>query len=496
MYFNRIPYKTFGRCRDFFIAIQLVCLMVLKTIDAQQIHDVRTADLRKIKTKSDQSDLTYLDSMHATVSDIVITGNKVTDDDVILREINLKRGDTVTSARCIEDEQRVNALGLFASVDMNPILQPGNKVKINVKVNEKWYIYPIPEIRLYDGDIRKVSAGLNLRWQNFRGRNENLSVSFGLGYNDFVHASYTVPWIGENLHMFTSVSGGYSVDRNRSMLALGKPNGSRIYGYRDANFDYANYNAKVTIGKYFTKKFSVYTEGGYTYLRVTQDSIGRTISPEGVDKYMLAGFGLNYDTRNTREYSTGGYQVHFDYEHFGLLDDNPVNFGRLTLEQRVFLPVDISSDYSIVFASRLFTSMAIGPQIPIYNHEFLGYGNDFIRGWASYGFEGENEITSYNEVRLPVIQPASLRGEDIPVIKSLPYLKKFTYRYGLFFTVFYDIGTVWNGNEHFRSVQFLNGTGIGLNAILPFGMIGKVEYGFKLERPIIGQIIFGLGAKF
>ncbi len=496
MYSNNYPNSGRRGNIGYLIFLQLICLFLLEHSYSQQIHRVTLKNSSNDSSRHAQQDFSYLDSLKATISEINITGNKVTDDDIVLREMNMKYDDTVTAEKCNEDLQKLYNLGLFASVDMNPVLQPGNKVQMNVIVNEKWYIYPIPEVRLYDGDIRKVSAGLNLRWQNFRGRNENLSASFGLGYNAYVHASYTVPWIGEDLHMFTSLSGGYSIDRNRSMLVLGRPNGSRIYGYRDANFDYANYNARLTIGKYFTKRFSVYTEGGYTFLRVSQDSIGRTISPDGVDKYMLGGFGLNYDTRNTREYSTGGYLVHFDYEHFGLLDDNPVNFGRFTLEQRGYIPIDISASYSIVFASRLFTSMAIGPQIPIYNHEFLGYGNEFIRGWASYGFEGENAITSYNEVRLPVIQTASLRGEDIPIIKSLPYLKKFTYRYGLFFTVFYDIGTVWNGNEHFRSVQFLNGTGIGLNAILPFGMIGKVEYAFKLERPVVGQVIFGLGAKF
>jgi len=496
MFINKYPRTVSGRNWGYLIALQIFGFIIVPNSFAQQIHTLKYSGQEKERSRQRETDFSYLDSLNATVSEITITGNKVTDDDVILREMNLKIGDTVTAEKCKEDEQRINGLGLFASVDMNPILQPGNKIKMDVKVNEKWYIYPIPEVRMYDGDIRKVSAGLNLRWQNFRGRDENLSLSFGIGYNAFIHAAYTVPWIGENLHMFTSLSGGYSIDRNRSMLALGKANGSRIYGYRDSNFDYVNYNTKLTIGKYFAKRFSVYGEGGYTFLRVTQDSIGRTISPDGVDKYILTGFGVNYDTRNTREYSTAGYMVHFDYEHFGLIDDNPVNFGRFTLEQRGYVPFNFTNDYSVVFASRLYTTVAVGPQIPIYNHEFLGYGSDFVRGWAWYGFEGENEITSFNEVRIPLLQPQSLRGEDIPIVKSLPYLKKFNYRYGLYFTAFYDIGTVWNGNEQFRKVQFLNGTGIGLNAILPFGMIGKVEYAFRLERPITGQVIFGLGAKF
>ena len=62
--------------------------------------------------------------------------------------------------------------------------------------------------------------------------------------------------------------------------------------------------------------------------------------------------------------------------------------------------------------------------------------------------------------------------------------------------MFYDVGTVSNNGDGIRDLTFLNGTGFGLNAIFPFGMTGKIEWGFRLGSPTVGQIIVNLGGRF
>jgi outer membrane protein assembly factor BamA len=475
-----------------FNSLLIFCTVYLysETVFSQQIHTSKNSP-----TQSGESNVSNLDSLKPVISGIVISGNGTTQDEIILREMKLAPGQVFSSEQCRQDEQSIYNLGLFANVEMLPELQADNKVLMNIKVQEKWYIYPSPQVDLTDGDIKKITVGLSVHWQNFRGRNENVSAGFGLGYNPFVRASYTVPWIGEKVHLFITFSGGYSRDNNRSLLALGRINGNQITYRNDTNFNYINYNLKLTLGKYFTKQFSVYTEAGYSFLRVSQYADNRTLSPDGVDKYMLLGLGTKYDGRNSREYTTEGYYVNANYEHFGLLS-KIVNFGRLNLETREYIPVDITPDYSVTFASRFYTSVAVGSLIPYYNHKFLGYGSDFVRGWSGLGYEGDNDITLYNEIRIPLIQPNYIKGEQIPIVKMLPYLKTFSYKYGLYFTMFYDFGGIWNKDDKFRNIQFLNGTGVGLNAILPFGLIGTVEWGFRLGKPTVGQIMFGAGAKF
>jgi outer membrane protein assembly factor BamA len=477
----------------FYLILFLVSFYYLPNTAFPQLSRIFKND----STKYHKKNYTYLDTLKLLVSDVKISGNNVTSDDIILREMQLTKGKIFNSEQCNEDRDRINNLGIFERTEIEPLLKSENRVQLKVNVKEKWYIYPMPSAGIVDGDLRKIWVGASVRWQNFRGRNENVMLNFGVGYNPFIHASYTIPWIGENLHLFSTLSGGYSKDRNRSQLALGHANGSRTYNYRsfnDSNFDYYDYSLKWMLGKYFTRNFSVYTEVGYVFTQVTSYNSGRTISPDGIDRYLLTGIGINYDSRNNREFTTKGLQMHLDYQHFGLINDI-VDFGRMNFSQSGYMPAKINDDYSAILTERLNTSIAFGPNIPYYNHKFIGYGGDIIRGWYWFGFEGDNSFVLNNEIKFPIISPNFLEGSQIPLIKKIKYLKNYSYKYGLYFTTFYDLGTVWNNGDGFQNMKFLNGTGIGLNALLPFGMNAKVEWGVRLGSTSVGQLIFSFGGR-
>jgi outer membrane protein assembly factor BamA len=442
-----------------------------------------------------QINFSKLDSLRPLVLDVVIEGNKTTQDEVILREMQLRKGMFFSSELYKEDKEKIYNLGLFNKVDITPILWPSNEVVLNVKVHEKWYIYPMPTAGLVDGELRKIWVGMNLRWSNFRGRNERVGLNFGVGSNSFVKANYNVPWIGDDMHIFTNISGGFSNDQNRSLLALGRINGQPFYYYRLNNFTYRNYNFNITTGKYFTKNFNIYTDIGFSIMSVSELGAGRTQSPDGTDKYMILGAGLNYDSRNSREYTTKGYFINVNYKHYGFLKETD-NFGRFNVDVHSFTPINLKKDYAVTIATRLFSSIAEGSSIPYYNHMIMGYGADYVRGWYRFGFEGDNEFTLDNEIRIPIIQPDYLKNNNLPVIKKIKYLKDYTYRYGLYFKLFYDIGTIWNQYDDYRRIRVLNGTGLGFDALLPFGVTARAEYGLRLGEPTVGQVILGLGVKF
>lgn len=207
--------------------------------------------LKNIKKK-----YAYLDSIKPLVSKITISGNEKTDDEVILRELTLRKGTLFSTTKYYDDLESLRKLGLFDSVAIEPVLLQDSSLQYNIFVKERPYIYPVPVAGIVDGDLKKIWGGANLKWDNFRGNNENISLDFGLGYKPFIHTSYTVPWIGEKSHYFTSFSGGYSRDRNMSQLALGSSSGTREFNYvnfNDSNFDYSDYTIKGAFGKYFTK---------------------------------------------------------------------------------------------------------------------------------------------------------------------------------------------------------------------------------------------------
>lgn len=436
-----------------------------------------------------------IDTLNLKVSSIIVTGNKTTKDDIILREMHLKKGSKFTLKEYSEDLLSIYNLALFTKVDIIPVPVGEKEIALNVDVKERWYILPLPNAGIEEGEWKKIWLSLNLRWDNFRGRNERLNAGFRVFYNPSINLSYYVPWIGEKLHLFMGIGGAWQRQRNRSLTAVGRESGSNTIAYNDSNYENVQYKAELTLGRYFGKHFSVFTEYKFNHLRVSQFAPGRTVSEDGVDRYITLGAGVSWDSRDINEYATKGLMFRTMYERYGFLDEE-VNFGRFILENQSFIPVPITKNYYITIASKLYTSLAMGAVIPVYNHEYLGYSEDYVRGWKGKAYEGDDIFTVYNEIRIPVIKPRYVRGKDMMFVRDIPIVKNLDIRHGLYFTLIYDIGTVWYKDEKISTKRFYSGAGIGVNIIAPFGYVLRADWVFRLGKPTVGQIGFSLSAKF
>jgi outer membrane protein assembly factor BamA len=436
----------------------------------------------------------YADSLNFIISDIIITGNEITKKEIITREMSLKTGKKFTTDDYEHDLKKIYNTGLFNKVDIIPIPVSQNEIILNVDVQEKWYIFPLPEGGIDEGDWKKLWVGMNLRWGNFRGRNETVSLYFRLFYNPAVRLSYSIPWIGEKAHLYTNLSIGYYKFRNQSLTAIGKTNNGTI-SYSDVNYDNYKLNTLWTIGKYITDRISVFTDAGFDYLRVSEYKEGRTVSPTGKDKYLILGVGIKHDSRDNYEFATKGFYTRASLTRFGFIEKS-IDFGRFNFESQSFIPIYFAPKYYITIATRVYTSEAIGAVIPLYHHEFLGYGNNYVRGWSGYAFEGENLLTAFNEIRIPIITPRYIKADGLPIVKTLPVIKKLDLKYGLYFTILYDIGGVWFKKDNLKNVRFRSGTGIGLNVILPFGYVLRADWAFRIAKPTVGELNISLNAKF
>src|SRR5437868_3852623 len=98
----------------------------------------------------DNAYLMSLDSGKLIISDIIISGNDITQDEIILREMKSIKGKTFTVNHFTEDKDNIYSLGLFVHVTLLPIPQEGKNVKLYVGVQEKWYIFPSPFISFTD----------------------------------------------------------------------------------------------------------------------------------------------------------------------------------------------------------------------------------------------------------------------------------------------------------------------------------------------------------
>jgi outer membrane protein assembly factor BamA len=436
-----------------------------------------------------------IDSLNLKVNNIIVTGNDVTKQDIILREMQLKKGSYFKLRKYSEDILNIYNLGLFTKVDIYPIPQPDKEITLNVDVKERWYILPLPNAGIEEGEWKKFWASMNIRWDNFRGRNESVNVGARIFYNPSVSARYFVPWIGDKLHLFMGIGGAWQRTRNQSLKAVGIESGNSTIDYDDKNYDNIQYRAELNVGRYFGRNFAVFTDYKFNYLKVTEYETGRTMSPAGVDRYLTIGVGISYDSRDINEYATKGDYMRTSYSRFGFIDDE-IDFGRFIVENQSFIPLYLKKDYYVTFASKLYTSFAIGAVIPIYNHEYLGYSDDFIRGWKGQAFEGDDVFTLYNELRIPIITPRYIKADKMAVIRDIPIIKNLDLRHGLYFTFIYDIGTVWYKHESINKKRFISGAGIGLNVIAPFGYVIRIDWVFRLGTPTVGEVGLTLSSKF
>lgn len=143
------------------------------------------------------------------VETIVLLGNKVTKNKIILRELSFKQGSSIPKADFdvfLElEKNKIFNTNLFTTVKISHQQLTGNSIAIFVTVLEKWYTWPVPLFELTDDfniwwnvrnrDLSRVEYGINFKQRNFRGMNELLKVRLQTGFTSKVELLYDIPYI-------------------------------------------------------------------------------------------------------------------------------------------------------------------------------------------------------------------------------------------------------------------------------------------------------------
>jgi outer membrane protein insertion porin family len=434
------------------------------------------------------------DTVKIYIDKIIIFGNDVTADVVIRREIATKEESYLNIEIFKDDINRLYNLGLFNKIDVELLPIGDNKFNLLFTVEETFYILPVPLFNIKESDFSKIQVGANILWRNFNGLNQTLGLSFAVGYEPFISAYYFNPWLGKNNHLFTSFNLKYCKSVNKSITNIDSLD--YIHDKSDiANFDNIFFSADFSIGRYFSKYFSLSATLGYNAISVSEYRPGRTVSISGKDKYMTLSLNANYDRRDNIFYTTDGSFYNAKYTRYNSFN-NEIGFNKISLDLRNIVPIKLSKDYKISLASRILYSLPFGGNVPVYLHDVMGYDN-LVRGWNGKVFDGEYLLCSFNEIRIPIIKPFFVNGGNHLFIKGLPVLKGLSYRYGLYVSPFFDVGGVWNKIDDFNKTQFRCGYGIGLDMILPFNLVGRVDFALRNENSKYhSQFIFFLNSSF
>ena len=130
------------------------------------------------------------------VRSIDISGNRITRGPIILRELTFAEGDTVPANELPEifarSEDNLMNTSLFNFVTLSNDTE-GNDLKVHIEVTERWYIWPIPIFEhaernlpswLRNPEFSKLNYGVQVNWNNFRGRRELIELKLRFGYKE------------------------------------------------------------------------------------------------------------------------------------------------------------------------------------------------------------------------------------------------------------------------------------------------------------------------
>jgi len=418
------------------------------------------------------------------IEDIIISGNMVTRERIILRELTFGVGDTILKMELLPVFQRSREnllnISLFNFVYFDATHMPGNRIKVLIEVTERWYIWPVPILEYAERNFSyfiqhrewdKINYGIWLKWNNFRGRRELLTGKLRLGYVQEYALSYLIPNIGKKQqHGFST---GFNKNQQNEIF-LNTINNSPV------EYEPQSIPAMVRLNAFvnYTYRRKLYTTHSlrleYFDYEVS-DSVaiqnpnflgdGRT----NLGFFMLT-YNFNHDVRDSQIYPLEGFAVRIRAEQMGLgiIPDFPYRNLRLT---GVFL-------FHQMLASRIYFNNAtkarysMEKMMPYALGRGLGY-NEFLSGYENYVIDGTDYfITKYN-LKFQLIKPTTW---TIPFIRMEQFNKV---HYAVYFNLFADAGYVNNvfpdpTNTMVNDWQF--STGVGLDFVTYYDQVFRIDY--------------------
>jgi outer membrane protein assembly factor BamA len=428
-----------------------------------------------LKTFAQENDSTVITGNYTVKIDtIVIRGNNITEDFIILRELTFKQGDTLTYIRASYNKDRVYSLDIFNQVKIFPVSYQ-NKIIAVIDVVESWYIWPIPFAELKNGDWNKISYGIDLAVKNFRGMNETVRIKAGLGYDPSLKLDYIIPILNYNQNIYFDAQLSYNSVENKSIIAEQK------YG---AVFDQKMINAQITFGKRISLFHNISVTAGYNYIETPMYVSGINASDQRIDRLLFLGAGYAYDTRDLAQFPRNGIysSINFLMKGLGL---NDINYQVYTFDFREYRPLF----WDIIGKWRFTSRLTSGKAIPYYDYSVLGY-QERIRGYLHDVLEGNDYYLTSLEFFHPLVKDIDINLDFIPIVP-----KQFlSYRIALYTEIFADAGAVKQRDRSLGIRDFDSGYGFGFTfLILPYNIL-RIELAFNDK--FNSEIVLDLGISF
>ncbi len=428
------------------------------------------------------------------VEQIILAGNRVTRRPIIHRELDFRQGSKIaladTATLIANSRNRLYNTRLFITVSIKLVPATADSsvcprpVIAILEFKERWYIFPVPIFELSDrsinewiynqgADIRRINYGARIEWNNFRGRAESVKLILQTGFTRKLELAYAIPYIGQKQRQGFSLNLFH--DSNRSISVASEGNKQKFIrdGAKNIVWRY-----RAGIGTSFRTGFYQYHSTGinYYYSRVSDsvvkenpDYFYKGLNHQG---YVSLHYHYSIDRRDIRQYPLhGGYfRTGFDqliFTNSGYLSSMFVSGGKF---------FDLGARFYTAHAAS--GTLSSPRRQPYSVSRFLGFQQNFVRGYEKYVLEGFANAVVKNTVRYRLFQNTiHLRYMPIRQFSTIPI--------ALYVKGYSDAGFVRNpfaAPENARLLNtFLWGFGGGLDLVTYYDSVLRMEYSLNRQ---------------
>ena len=423
------------------------------------------------------------------INRIFVLGNRITRDQIILRELTLRQGDIIYSLDLPgileQDKKKLINTRLFNTVEIRPLeLQPDH-VDLLIDLNERWYTFPAPIFELsdrnfnewwqnYNHDFNRVNYGLRLYQFNMRGRNETLRLTAQFGFQRRFEVSYRFPYIDKKQKHGLILDGDFTETKNLAYRTLDH----KLEFLKSDNILRTTRGGGIT----YTYRNSFYISHALK-LEYRSNTISDTIATLnsnylGDDKtnqrYGMITYQFTSDRRDYVGYPLRGHYLTFIASRSGIAAKDDLDKWEANISYAKFF--DLTKNFYL--ANNFIGYVSTPDDVPYSNYGAMGYRRQFVRGYEIYLIEGVAYALNKMTFKKRIFHRAyQWRLMPIPQFRHIPI--------SIFLKTYADLGYVKRYPNYVLSTRLadkmLTSTGGGIDIVASYDTVIRFEYTFNGE---------------
>ena len=482
-----------------------------------------------------------LSAQNIYISDICITGNDVTKSYIILRELPFQSHQTLSAQKLdtlmlrAKENLLNTTLFNYVTLTLTPIrnLERGQNsfphdgqaeqgsenlqdvqgqkdeqaqrekqaenlgfeaVVVNVNVEERWFVWPLFEIRLEDRNttswMKKMNwkrvtylTGVNIN--NLFGVSQRLTVRGFLGWDTGVDLTYSKIALDNKRKTFLTFRSYHLL--NKSVEYITTDNKVRSLSSSRYNLRSSGTQATFTWRPHHRRTYSAAL--GYDVSKITDTVLRENPLYWGVNSKVSRTISFNaeyvHDNRNWTCYPTEG--TYFE-AGLRLEESNGFDFS--------YAQATAEFQYLKKLSNRWFVSTSLRGATSLYSNysyihtKAIGYNTANVTGYELYVIDGQSFITQNNSIKFLILPQKVVKLGFIP--KWDKFNKPFFTIYG---KLMFDWGYVWQNRKELNnsySNSLLMGVGACADIVSYYDIILSLGYGVNNHGK--GTFLFGFRA--